>query len=124
MIAPLALYGWLWLVYLKHVQLLHLLGCNAIVAHNFFMDIRDRLNKLIDHKGITPTELVEKTGIDRMKWANLKRLRVRAQQEHIEAIVDLWPEYAYWITTGKTLPEAGQISPELEETRKNLSTGT
>ena len=88
------------------------------------MDIRDRINKLIDFKEIKPTELVEKTGIDRMKWANLKRSRVRAQQEHIEAIVALWPEYAYWITTGKTLPEAGQISPELEETRKNLQTGT
>jgi len=88
------------------------------------MDIRDRINKLIDFKDITPTELVEKTGIDRMKWANLKRSRVRAQQEHIEAIVNLWPEYAYWITTGLTLPEAGQISPELEETRKKLQTGT
>jgi len=47
-----------------------------------------------------------------MKWANLKRLRVRAQQEHIEDIVALWQEYAYWITTGETLPEAGQISLE------------
>jgi hypothetical protein len=88
------------------------------------MDIRERINKLIDYKEIKPTDLVNKTGIDRMKWANLKRSRIRAQQEHIEAIVNLWPEYAYWIVTGKTIPESGQISPEIEDIRKNLSTGT
>lgn len=84
------------------------------------MDIRDRINKLIDFKGIKQSELVETSGLDRMKWANLKRNKIRAQQEHIEAIVKLFPEYAYWITTGEVLTEAGQISPELEQIRVNL----
>jgi len=84
------------------------------------MDLRDRINYLIEFIELKPTELEERSGIERMKWANIKRKRTRVQQEHIEAIVKICPEYAYWITTGLTLPESGQISPELEETRQNL----
>lgn len=87
------------------------------------MDIRDRINSLIEFQEIQPKALEELTGIDRMKWANLKRKRIRCQQEHIESIIKLWPEYAYWITTGLTIPEAGQISPEIEDTRKKLGKG-
>lgn len=109
------------------MQLLHITINSAIVTYNYYlMDIKERLNKLIEKKGIKPKELEEKTGVDRMKWANLKRGTIRAQQEHIEAVVKLWPEYAYWITTGLTIPEAGQISPEVEEVRDSLGlrTGT
>lgn len=84
------------------------------------MNLRERLNKVIEFKGFMPMELEEKTGIDRMKWANLKRERIRAQEEHIEAICKLAPEFAYWITTGLTIPEAGQVSPELEKIREKL----
>ncbi|MCL7422868.1 MAG: DNA-binding protein [Methylobacter sp.] len=76
--------------------------------------------EVIDKSGFSPSELEEKTGIKRFTWGNLKTGKQRANEEHIEALVKLWPEYAYWITTGMTLPEAGQISPEMEETRKKL----
>jgi hypothetical protein len=92
--------GWLWLVEAGLFKL-----C-AIVAQNKTMDIRDRINLIVEFTEIKQSELVEKTGVDRMKWANLKRLKIRAQQEHIEAIVKLFPEYAYWITTGSVLPES------------------
>lgn len=85
--------------------------------------IRERLLEVIESTGVSPSELEEKTGIKRFTWGNLKTGKQRANEEHIEALIKLHPEYAYWITTGLTLPEAGQISPELEETRKKLSTG-
>lgn len=89
------------------------------------MTLRERLIKVIDHKGKTPKTMEELTGIDRAKWANIKRKDpIRATEEHIEAVCNLWPEYALWITTGKTIQEAGQISPDIEEVRKNLGTGT
>jgi len=78
------------------------------------MIIRDRLNKVIEKKGVKPKEMEELTHIDRMKWSNLKRKSIRATEEHIEAICRLFPEYAYWIVTGKEIPEVGQFSPEHE----------
>ncbi|WP_374089758.1 DNA-binding protein [Methylomicrobium lacus] len=64
------------------------------------------------------------TGVKAKTWANVENGIQRANEEHIEAIIKKWPEYAYWLVTGLTLPEAGQISPELEETRQKLQTGT
>ncbi|MDP2098694.1 MAG: DNA-binding protein [Methylobacter sp.] len=84
--------------------------------------LKDRIIQLIDFLGESPKSLEEKTGIDRAKWSNIKRKTnpIRATEEHIEAILKTWPEYAYWVATGKTIPEAGQISPEIEETRQKL----
>lgn len=85
------------------------------------MDIRERLLTLIEVTNKKPKELEQLTGIDRMSWSNLKRRMIRVHGEHIEAAATLWPEYAYWLVTGKTQPEVGNISPELDELRKNLA---
>ncbi|MBD9357501.1 DNA-binding protein [Methylomonas albis] len=83
--------------------------------------LRERLLEVIDFKGETPKTLEEKTGVDRAKWSNIKRKDpIRATEEHLEAVFKLWPEYALWIATETTNPEAGQISPELEESRQKL----
>lgn len=82
--------------------------------------IRDRLLEVIDKSGMSATELEKRTGIKAFTWGNLKTGKQRANEEHISALASLFPEYAYWITTGKTLPDAGQISPEVEETRQKL----
>jgi len=84
-------------------------------------DIRDRIIILLDFIGIKNPKLEEKTGIAKTTWSNLRNRRGRANEEQISAIVNLWPEYAYWIISGKTMPEAGQISPEIEETRIKLN---
>jgi len=76
------------------------------------MDIRERLLKLIEVTNKKPKELEQLTGIDRMSWSNLKRRMIRVHGEHIEAAAALWPEYAYWLVTGKTQPEVGNIGLE------------
>jgi hypothetical protein len=86
------------------------------------MDLQDRLKRLIDQSELSPTDLEKKTGIDRMRWSNIKRRHVRAGAPEIEAAGKLWPEYAYWLVTGLAQPEAGHISPEIEEVRKKLGT--
>jgi len=87
-------------------------------------NINSRTLLVLDKSMLSNPALEAKTGIKSTTWANVRLKKIRINEEHLEAIIALWPEYAYWITTGKTMPEAGQISPELEETRKNLSTGT
>lgn len=82
--------------------------------------IRERLLAVIEHTGMSATELEARSGVKATTWGNLKTGKQRANEDHIEAITAIRPEYAYWITTGLTIPEAGQISPELEETRQKL----
>jgi hypothetical protein len=86
--------------------------------------IRERLITMIEKSGFKNEELEEKTGIAATKWGNLRTRKQRVNEDHIKAIEKIWPEYKYWIVFGETMPEAGQISPEIEETRKKLSTGT
>jgi len=87
-------------------------------------NINSRILFVLDDSMLSNPALEAKSGIKSTTWANVRLKKIRINEEHLEAIVKLFPEYAYWITTGKTMPEAGQISPEIEETRKNLSTGT
>lgn len=82
--------------------------------------IKEHLLIIIKKSGLNEIDLEKETGISRHIWGNLKTGKQRANEDHIEAITNKWPEYAYWITTGKTIPEAGQISPEIEETRTKL----
>jgi len=62
----------------------------------------------------------ELTGISATKWQNLGQGKQRANDEMIEAIGNRWPQYAYWLVTGKTDEEHGHTSPILERIREDL----
>lgn len=79
-------------------------------------NINSRTLLVLDDSMLSNPALEAKTGIKSTTWANVRLKKIRINEEHLEAIIKLFPEYAYWITTGKTMPEAGQISPEIEET--------
>ncbi|MET0103181.1 MAG: hypothetical protein ABW078_15730 [Sedimenticola sp.] len=83
------------------------------------MDMRERISSIIKSSGITIDELAIKTGIGYSKWTNPLNGKQRFNEDHITALTTLFPEYAYWLTTGKTIPESGQISPEIEELRRS-----
>jgi hypothetical protein len=57
----------------------------------------------------------ELTGVKAASWKAICEGRMRANEEHLEAIGNLWPEYSLWLLTGKVDPRAGQTSPELEQ---------
>lgn len=81
----------------------------------YFGMIKERLITVLKWTKIKNPDLEAKTGINRYTWQNLKNKPERAiKEEEIEAVIALFPEYAYWIATGKTAPEIGQISPEAE----------
>lgn len=83
-------------------------------------NINKRFNFLLDFMGLSNPVLERHTGIKATTWANVRNGKTRINEDHLEAIKGMWPQYAYWILTGQTIPEAGQISPELEETRQKL----
>jgi hypothetical protein len=87
-------------------------------------NINERFRFLLDYMGLSNPVLERHTGIKSTIWANVRNGKSRVNEDHIEAVQKMWPQYGYWLCTGQTMPEAGQISPEIEEARKKLQTGT
>lgn len=83
--------------------------------------IKERIITIWDHKKLTAKKLEEMSGIDREKWYALRNDKRRANEDDIEAIVKIAPEYALWIASGKIAPECGQTSPDYDQAHSNLS---
>ena len=89
-------------------------------------EINKRIRQLRDSLGLGRQAFADKTGIKKQTIENIEREAQKVNGEHLKAIGKNWPEYKFWLAWGETMPECGQISPELEEIRKdqNLLTGT
>lgn len=83
--------------------------------------IRERIIEIWDYLDLSAPRLEKESGIDRSKWYHLRNGKRRANEDDIDAIVQLAPQYAMWLTTGKIIPESGQTSPEYDEANRNLS---
>lgn len=73
-------------------------------------------------------EMEDVTGIPRKRWQNVSRGVQRATEEMIEAIGEHWPQYAYWLVTGRSDIANGHRSPiqdriELELARLHAMAG-
>ena len=86
--------------------------------------IRERLIDFFNLQEVTSKDMERLTGIDRDKWNAVRARRRRVNEDDIEAFNEAFPQFAYWLTTGKTIPEAGQISPEMDKARKENSLKT
>lgn len=76
--------------------------------------IDNRLISLIEYKMNSNKrfkELEEKTGIAANRWQSVWHGRQRAMPDMIEIICRIFPEYAFWLTTGITDSDHGHISP-------------
>ncbi|GAA3588378.1 DNA-binding protein [Marinobacter xestospongiae] len=81
--------------------------------------------ELFDRLEITSKQMEELTGIDRYKWGNIRGRKQKVNEDYLAALAEAFPQFAYWLMTGLTLPEAGQISPEMEKahSENSLKTG-
>jgi len=66
-------------------------------------NINSRFNYLLDYMGLSNPVLERHTGIKSTIWANVRNGKSRVNEDHLEAINKMWPQYSYWITTGQTL---------------------
>lgn len=82
--------------------------------------IRDRLISLFD-KERTTVWFEAQTGIGRYRWQNVKSGKARLTDAEIEAVLEVFPSYRWWLITGEVMPEIGQVSPEYELANENLS---
>lgn len=83
--------------------------------------MKERFVAILEYKGLTAKKLEQLTGIDREKWYALRKGGRRINEDDIKAIVELAPEYALWLVTGKIAPAGGQTSPEYDEANSNLT---
>lgn len=86
--------------------------------------IRENLIRLIDWYGSTDRkrfgEFAEKTGVGRESLKQFYHGKQKLNNENLDQIIESFPEYALWLVTGTTIPESGQISPDLSGTRTSL----
>lgn len=81
--------------------------------------IRDRVIELFDCLELSSKEMEERTGIDRYKWGNIRGRKQKVNEDHLDALTKEFPQFAYWLMTGATLPEQGQVSPQDEKARRD-----
>lgn len=79
----------------------------------------DRTRLLI--KKVGPKKLSSMSSIDHDRWLSVSKGAVRVSSEEIDVVVDIFPQYALWIASGKIAPESGQTSPDYDEANTNLS---
>lgn len=82
--------------------------------------MRERIVAILERKKLTAKRLEQLSGIDREKWYALRKGARRVNEDDIKALVELAPEYALWMVTGKIAPECGQTSPEYDEANEKL----
>lgn len=83
--------------------------------------IKERVITIIKSSGLKNPELEERTGINRYTWQNIRNKPGRElKTEEMEAVIKLFPEYAFWIASGNIAPEIGQTSPDYDEVNAKL----
>lgn len=78
-----------------------------------------RIRQLIDIAGLD--NLAKKTDIAGTRWRTVrydKRTRISTQE--MQALIELFPQYGYWLATGKIDPEKGETSPDYDEANEKL----
>lgn len=79
------------------------------------MNIDDRIRKLLNNKDLTTEEISKITGIKYGRWTTIRKKDGRSRSEEIQAISEIWPEYALWLTTGKTSNFKEQMNHDANE---------
>lgn len=87
--------------------------------------MRGRIKELADVE-LDPrrpwVDMEARTGISGRRWQNVVQGRQRASDDMLEALGRVWPQYAYWLMTGKTDEANGHTSPTLARIARDLET--
>lgn len=84
--------------------------------------MKERIIAILERKKLTAKRLEQLSGIDREKWYALRKGARRVNEDDIKVIVEIAPEYALWLVSGRIEPAVGQTSPEYDEAIEKLPT--
>lgn len=82
--------------------------------------ILDRFVLLVQIENVKMPWLEKETGVVASRWNKVKTGQNEMRASDIDVLVLVWPEYAYWLTTGYEIIEVGQISP-MTKRKNNLT---
>lgn len=82
------------------------------------MDITDRAKLLLGMASLE--DLAKPNSKEYVRWQNIKRGRARFGAVEIEELGKLYPNWAFWLTTGNIAPEIGQTSPAYDLANEKL----
>lgn len=80
--------------------------------------IQDRAVALVYKTGLD--DLVRQSNINYARWRNIRHKTIRISSEELDVLIKIFPQYAYWLASGRIAPEIGQTSPEYDEASKKL----
>ena len=83
--------------------------------------LNERIRILRESLNLGRQPFCEKLGIKRQDLQNIELKRQRAPSWIIEKVNEIWPEYGYWLATGKEIPEAGLISPMTKTIQETMN---
>src|SRR5690554_5981119 len=75
------------------------------------MDEIDRIRLFFTLMGIKRKPLLEKLGIDYNRFAQVMGRKQALRAKELIQIAGEFPEYEYWILSGKDMPEVEQLNP-------------
>ena len=79
--------------------------------------MKNRLKIIYKESGWSIPHISYLSGLSETKWQGALYGKTRVNSDIIEAVKKLWPQYLYWLVSGDTCPECGQISPQDEKLR-------
>jgi hypothetical protein len=86
------------------------------------MDEIDRLNLLFGNIKQSKKLVLKNAGVNYDRFAQVMGRKVELRAKELTAIAGQFPEFEYWILTGKELPEKGWISPMTKAAHQELGT--
>lgn len=86
------------------------------------MDEIDRLRLLFGMIEVSKKSVLEKVSIDYNRFAQVMGRKQALRAKELIQIAEEFPEFEYWILTGKEMPEVGQVSPMTKAAQKELGT--
>lgn len=81
--------------------------------------IKDRAILLVRIAG--PKRLSQAGDTNHERWKNISKGAIRMSTEEISVLIDMYPQYALWLASGKIAPEIGQTSPEFDDENSKLT---
>ena len=84
------------------------------------MEIIERIRPIREAEGMSRDEFVRETGLkfsSLVNYENGRNSSIGSEQLSKITTHPRFKKYALWLVTGDTLPESGQISPDIEKER-------
>ncbi len=80
--------------------------------------IEDRAKQLISKAGFD--RLIRESDIGHARWKSVRYRNIRISTNELEVLEKVFPQYGYWLISGKIAPEIGQTSPDYDEVNSKL----